>query len=431
MEDNKQKIVESRTVLVTLCTDNGRLSETEKSLAELERLVDTAGGVTVARLIQNKESPDVRTVIGSGKVAELRDLCQNNDISLAVFDIDLSPSQIRNLEDELEDVRVIDRSMLILDIFALHAVTGEGKLQVELAQLKYTAPRLTGKGTEMSRLGGGIGTRGPGESKLESDRRHMRRRIAALESELEILDKNRRTMRASRDKSGIAKVAIVGYTNAGKSTLLNRLTDAGILAEDKLFATLDPTTRKFELPGGESILLTDTVGFIRNLPHHLVKAFKSTLDEAVYADVLMILVDASDEEYPTQLRVTQELLGELGAAGKPTLYVFNKCDAGIACPPSAVINTNDEKHICISAKSGEGVAELSELLEEILHSGKTRATFIIPNAEQGALNTLYKNATVEDVEYGAEGVTVIAIVDSKTRGMLRKYDTEPPRREEE
>ena len=431
MEDNKQKIVESRTVLVTLCTDNGRLSETEKSLAELERLVDTAGGVTVARLIQNKESPDVRTVIGSGKVSELRDLCRNNDISLAVFDIDLSPSQIRNLEDELEDVRVIDRSMLILDIFALHAVTGEGKLQVELAQLKYTAPRLTGKGTEMSRLGGGIGTRGPGESKLESDRRHMRRRIAALESELEILDKNRRTMRASRDKSGIAKVAIVGYTNAGKSTLLNRLTDAGILAEDKLFATLDPTTRKFELPGGESILLTDTVGFIRNLPHHLVKAFKSTLDEAVYADVLMVLVDASDEEYPTQLRVTQELLSELGAAGKPTLYVFNKCDAGIACPPSAVINTNDEKHIRISAKSGEGVDKLAELLEEILHSGKTRATFVIPNDEQGALNILYKNATVENVEYGAEGVTAIAIVDSKTRGMLRKYDTEPPRREEE
>lgn len=430
MEDNKQKITESRTVLVTLCTDNDKLAETEKSLAELERLVETAGGVTVARLIQNKDAPDVRTVIGSGKVAELKELCRNNDISLAVFDIDLSPSQIRNLEDELE-VSVIDRSMLILDIFALHAVTGEGKLQVELAQLKYTAPRLMGKGTEMSRLGGGIGTRGPGESKLESDRRHMRRRITALENELEILDKNRRTMRASRDKSGIAKVAIVGYTNAGKSTLLNRLTDAGILAEDKLFATLDPTTRKFELPGGESILLTDTVGFIRNLPHHLVKAFKSTLDEAVYADVLMILVDASDEEYPSQLRVTQELLAELGAAGKPTLYVFNKCDAGIACPPSSVINTNDEYSVCISAKNGEGVDKLAELLETILHSGKTRATFIIPNAEQGALNILYKNATVENVEYGAEGVTVQATVDAKTRGMLRKYDIDPPRREEE
>ncbi len=430
MEDNKQ-IAQRRTVLVTLCTDNARLHETEKSLEELVRLVDTAGGETVARLIQNKDTPDVRTVIGSGKVAELREICKNNDISLAVFDIDLSPSQIRNLEDELEDVSVIDRSMLILDIFALHAVTGEGKLQIELAQLKYTAPRLTGRGTEMSRLGGGIGTRGPGESKLESDKRHIRRRITALENELEILDKNRRTMRVSRDKSGIAKVAIVGYTNAGKSTLLNRLTDAGILAEDKLFATLDPTTRKFELPGGESILLTDTVGFIRNLPHHLIKAFKSTLDEAVYADALIILVDASDEEYPTQLRVTQELLAELGAAGKPTLYVFNKCDAGMACPPSSVMNTNEELHVCISAKNGEGVDRLAELLEQILNSGKTRASFIIPNSEQSALNVLYKNATVESVDYGAEGVTVIATVDQKVRGMLRKYDTNPPVREED
>ena len=429
MEENKQKITESRTVLVTLCTDNARLSETEKSLAELERLVDTAGGIVVARLIQNKDTPDVRTVIGSGKVKELKEICEANEIDLAVFDIDLSPSQIRNLEDEL-DVSVIDRSMLILDIFALHAVTGEGKLQVELAQLKYTAPRLIGKGTEMSRLGGGIGTRGPGESKLESDKRHMHRRIAALEAELKVLDKNRRTMRAARDKSGIAKVAIVGYTNAGKSTLLNRLTDAGILAEDKLFATLDPTTRKFELPGGESILLTDTVGFIRNLPHHLVKAFKSTLDEAVYADVLMILVDASDEEYPTQLRVTQELLAELGAAGKPTLYVFNKCDRGMACPPSAVLNTDEEKTVCISAKSGEGVDELVETLENILHNGKTVATFLIPNAEQGALNILYKNATVEDMEYGADGVTVRATVDAKVRGMLRKYDQNPPKTEE-
>ena len=429
MEDNKQKITESRTVLVTICTDNARLSETEKSLAELERLVDTAGGIVVARLIQNKDTPDVRTVIGSGKVAELKEICKANDVTLAVFDIDLSPSQIRNLEDEL-DVSVIDRSMLILDIFALHAVTGEGKLQVELAQLKYTAPRLIGKGAEMSRLGGGIGTRGPGESKLESDKRHMHRRISALEAELKVLDKNRRTMRAARDKSGIAKVAIVGYTNAGKSTLLNRLTDAGILAEDKLFATLDPTTRKFELPGGESVLLTDTVGFIRNLPHHLVKAFKSTLDEAVYADVLMILVDASDEEYPTQLRVTQELLAELGAAGKPTLYVFNKCDRGIVCPPSAVLNTDEEKTVCVSAKNGEGVAQLVEMLEAILHNGKSVATFVIPNAEQGALNILYKNATVEDVEYGADGVTVRATVDAKVRGMLRKYDTNPPKTEE-
>ena len=240
----KQEIQNSRAVLVALCPDNDRAEEIEKSLDELARLLDTAGGEAVARLVQNKDTPDVRTVIGSGKVAELKSLCENNEIQLVVFDCELSPSQLRNLEEELDGPLVIDRSMLILDIFALHATTGEGKLQVELAQLKYTAPRLMGKGTEMSRLGGGIGTRGPGESKLESDRRHMKRRITALEEELAVLEKNRMTMRASRDRSGLCKVAIVGYTNAGKSTLLNRLTGAGILAEDKLFATLDPTTRK-------------------------------------------------------------------------------------------------------------------------------------------------------------------------------------------
>ena len=269
----------------------------EKSLDELERLLATAGGTVFARMTQSKEAPDPRTYIGSGKVTELADLCADNEIKLVVFDTELSPSQIRNLEDRLGNVTVIDRSMLILDIFALHAVTGEGKLQVELAQLKYTVPRLSGKGTELSRLGGGIGTRGPGESKLESDRRHIKRRIAALEAELEVLEKNRKTMRASRDKSNMPGIAIVGYTNAGKSTLLNYFTNAGILVEDKLFATLDPTTRKLELPCGEDVLLTDTVGFISRLPHHLVKAFKSTLDEAVYADILMIVIDASDPEY--------------------------------------------------------------------------------------------------------------------------------------
>ena len=428
----EEKIIkDSRAVLVSLCTDNSKLKEVETSLDELARLLDTAGGEEVARLIQNKDAPDVRTVVGSGKVAELKQICEANEVKLVVFDIDLSPSQIRNLENELGDVNVIDRSMLILDIFALHAVTGEGKLQVELAQLKYTAPRLMGKGSEMSRLGGGIGTRGPGETKLESDRRHLQRRITALENELEILDKNRRTMRASRDKSGITKVSIVGYTNAGKSTLLNRLTNAGILAEDKLFATLDPTTRKHELPGGETVLLTDTVGFIRNLPHHLIKAFKSTLDEAVYADILMILIDASDEEFPSQLGVTQQILGELGAADKPTIYVFNKCDRGMVCPPSAVINTDSENYICISAQNGNGVDELSELLESVVHQGTTRATFFIPNAEQGALNKLYSDATVESVDYGPDGVTVIAVVDAKVRGMLRKYDTEPPKNTDE
>ncbi len=413
----------TKAVLVGICTDDGDAEELEKSLAELERLLDTAGGVCFAKLIQNKDKPDPRTLIGSGKVRELASLCRGNDVELVVFDEELSPSQIRNLEDEIgDDIRVIDRSMLILDIFALHAVSREGKLQVELAQLKYTAPRLTGQGKDMSRLGGGIGTRGPGESKLESDRRHMKHRIVALEEELRALDKNRRTMRAARDRSGIPKIAIVGYTNAGKSTLLNRLTDAGILAEDKLFATLDPTTRKFELPSGESVLLTDTVGFIRKLPHHLIKAFKSTLDEASYADVLMIVLDVSDPEYRAQLDVTEKLLDELGASGKPTLYVLNKCDLGAASMPTIGVPAEHSWTVAVSARTGQGIDRLTELLQEVLHEGKRRVVFHIPNHEAGAVNTLYQNATVEDVEYGADGITVTAVVDQKVHGMLKRFD---------
>ncbi len=413
----------TKAILVGICTDDGDAEELEKSLAELECLLDTAGGVCFAKLIQNKDKPDPRTLIGSGKVRELASLCCGNDVELVVFDEELSPSQIRNLEDEIgDDVRVIDRSMLILDIFALHAVSREGKLQVELAQLKYTAPRLTGQGKDMSRLGGGIGTRGPGESKLESDRRHMKHRIVALEEELRALDKNRRTMRAARDRSGIPKIAIVGYTNAGKSTLLNRLTDAGILAEDKLFATLDPTTRKFELPSGESVLLTDTVGFIRKLPHHLIKAFKSTLDEASYADVLMIVLDVSDPEYRAQLEVTEKLLDELGASGKPTLYVLNKCDLGAASMPTIGVPAEHSWTVAVSARTGQGIDRLTELLQEVLHEGKRRVVFHIPNSEAGAVNTLYQNATVEDVEYGADGITVTAVVDQKVHGMLKRFD---------
>ena len=422
----------TKAILVGLCTGDGDADELEKSLDELERLLDTAGGVCVAKLIQNKDKPDPRTLIGSGKVRELSALCSLNAIELVVFDEELTPSQIRNLEEDLgEDVRVIDRSMLILDIFALHAVTREGKLQVELAQLKYTAPRLTGQGKDLSRLGGGIGTRGPGESKLESDRRHMRHRIVALEEELRTLDKNRQTMRAARDRSGVPKIAIVGYTNAGKSTLLNYLTDAGILAEDKLFATLDPTTRKFELPSGESVLLTDTGGFIRKLPHHLIKAFQSTLDEAVYADVLMIVIDASDPEYRAQLEVTERLLDELGASGKPTVYVLNKCDLGAVALPSIGVPAERSHMVAVSAKTGQGIDRLTALLQEILHDGKRTVVFHIPNNEGGALNTLYREATVEDVEYGATEMLVTAVVDARVHGMLRRFDPEWTAPEEE
>ena len=432
-KNNEEHI--SKAILVGIVTRENNAEEVEKELDELARLLDTAGGEEFARLIQNKDTPDPRTMIGSGKIAELAELCKNNGVKLVIFDAELSPSQIRNIEDDIgDDVRCIDRSMLILDIFALHATTGEGKLQVELAQLKYTAPRLIGKGTELSRLGGGIGTRGPGESKLESDRRHMKRRITALEEELRELEKNRMTMRASRDRSQIPQIAIVGYTNAGKSTLLNTLTDAGILAENKLFATLDPTTRKLKLPSGESVLLTDTVGFIRKLPHHLVKAFKSTLDEAVYADILMIVIDAHDDEARAQLDVTESLLAELGAAGKPTIYVYNKCDLGISSElPSYIANHEDPNRVvcAISAKSGEGVDTLLEKIETIIHAGKSRVTFVIPNSEQAALNILYKNANVESVDYGYEGVTVVAVVDQKIRGMLKKYDINKPQEVEE
>ena len=420
MPENKD-IIKDRAVLVGVVWGSETQESVDASLDELERLLETAGGTAVARLTQNKETPDVRTVIGSGKTAELAYLCACNDVTLAVFDCEMSPSQIRNVEDIVgEGVRVIDRSMLILDIFALHAVTGEGKLQVELAQLKYTAPRLIGRGTELSRLGGGIGTRGPGESKLETDRRHLMRRVRALENQIAEMDKNRRTMRAARDKSGIPEVAIVGYTNAGKSTLLNRLTDAGILAEDKLFATLDPTTRKFTLPCGEAVLLTDTVGFINKLPHHLIRAFRSTLEEACNADILMIIIDASDEHFRERLDVTENLLCELGASGKPTLYVFNKCDMGIR-DAGMLGREAKENTVYISALTGQGCEQMISRLESMVLEGKRRVTYVIPNSDAGALNTLYKNATVESVDYGAEGITVVALADSKARGMMRKY----------
>lgn len=394
--------------------------ECERSLDELESLLDTAGGEVFARIIQSKVNPDPRTCFGSGKLAELGELCRNNNIDVVIFDNDLSPAQIRNIENELGNTRVIDRSMLILDIFAKHAVTGEGKLQVELAQLKYTAPRLTGHGAQMSRLGGGIGTRGPGESKLESDRRHLRRRMEQLEYEIRELDKSRTTQRKARERSGIKKIAIVGYTNAGKSTLLNKLTGAGILAENKLFATLDPTTRKYTLPCGDEILITDTVGFIRRLPHHLIKAFKSTLDEAVFADILIILIDATDPEQDEKTAVCENLLTELGADGKPTLFVYNKCDL---LDNTLNPEKDDKNTLFISSHTGFGLDKLISRIEELIHEGKTNETFIIPNEKQGIISKMYEIMTVTDIEYGENNVTVKAVADSKGRGMFGEYMT--------
>ncbi len=421
-----------KSILVGLIRKGESLAALDASLDELEGLLKTAGGECIARLTQSKEAPDARTMIGSGKAAELAYLCECNDVTLVVFDCELSPSQIRNLEAILGDkVRVIDRSMLILDIFALHALTGEGKLQVELAQLKYTAPRLIGKGTELSKLGGGIGTRGPGESQLETDRRHLQRRIHSLEAQLAEMEKNRKTMRAARKRSGVPTVAIVGYTNAGKSTLLNYLTDAGILAEDKLFATLDPTTRKFELPCGETVLLTDTVGFIKKLPHHLVSAFHSTLEEATTADIILIIIDASDSAFEEQIAVTEELLVELDAADKPTLYVFNKCDRGFTTPTDFSKYASRENTVCISALTGQGTEALVAKLEAIVTEQSRRVTYFIPNTDGGALNTLYRVATVENVEYGNDGMTVTALADARARGMLKKYAVDDVEEEKE
>lgn len=412
------KTVPARAVLVSLMQKGGDEREQEASFAELARLCDTAGAEVVAQMVQMKDSPDPRTLIGSGKVAELRELCAGNDVNTVVFDGELSPSQIRNLEDDLGgDIRVIDRSMLILDIFALHAVTGEGKLQVELAQLGYTVPRLQGKGSELSRLGGGIGTRGPGESQLETDRRHVKRRMDMLKEQIAEMAKNRSVQHAQRERSGIFKVAIAGYTNAGKSTLLNRLTGAGILSEDKLFATLDPTTRKFTLPDGEEILLTDTVGFIRHLPHHLIEAFKSTLEEVCYADAILVMIDASDPEADSQLDVTENLISELGAGDKPILYVYNKCDKVSECMPKTPVDNS----VCVSAITGDGLDDLIAKISEIAKQGKRECLFEIPNNKLGLINTLYENATVLNVEYGENGATVDAIVDQKTFGMLKTY----------
>ena len=414
----KNNICSSSVVLAAVLLDGEDERAFESSLAELERLTDTAGGTVVGKLIQRLDTPNAASVIGSGKLKELADMCKALEADTVVFDRELSPSQIRNIDEALDGVVVIDRTMLILDIFALHAVTGEGKLQVELAQLKYSAPRLCGKGVEMSRLGGGIGTRGPGESKLESDRRHIKRRIHALEEALDELDRTRKTMRAARDRSAKARIAVVGYTNAGKSTLLNRLTGAGVLVQDKLFATLDPTTRRFSLPNREDVLITDTVGFISNLPHQLVKAFKSTLDEAVFADILMIVCDASDVECAEKLEVTRETLSSLGAGDKPVLLVYNKCDAA---DPESVPNDADPNTVFISAISGRGIDELSEKLQRIVSEGRTNETFNIPSTELSALNLLYKEAVVLDVTYTETGATVNALVDARVKGMLSRF----------
>ena len=375
------------------------------SIDELEELAHTAGAEVFAKLIQKRDKADNATYLGGGKLYELKNICDENDIDLLIFDGELTPSQQRNIEN-ITDVRVIDRTMLILDIFALNARTGEGKLQVELAQLKYSLPRLGGKGTELSRLGGGIGTRGPGESKLESDRRHIRRRINALENQLETLSKRRLLLRERRKKNAVTTVAIVGYTNAGKSTLLNALTNAGVLAENKLFATLDPTARAIRLPDGNEVMLIDTVGFISRLPHFLVEAFKSTLEEATSADILIILTDASDPECEAQLEVTKEILKELNGEEKPIITVYNKCD--IADSYLLPITKNTVK---ISALKGIGINSLLECIAENMPTTKKRVLLLLPFNVGSLAGEIRKTSRILKEEYRPEGVFFDAIVD--------------------
>lgn len=389
---------------------------TEESMAELAELAKTAGAEVLAVVIQNKAELESGTYMGEGKLQEIQNVIPELEIDCIIFDDELSPVQLRNVTDML-GVKVLDRSMLILDIFAMRAKSGEGKLQVELAQLKYRLPRLRGLGTVMSRTGAGIGTRGPGETKLETDRRHIHRRISALEDELKELKKHRDLLRSRRKKDGVVTAALVGYTNAGKSTLLNALTDAEVFAENKLFATLDPTSRAFVLEDNRQILLVDTVGFIRKLPHHLVEAFKSTLEEAVVADLLIHVVDAANPEYEQHIRVAEEVLSEIGALGKPEILVYNKCDL---C--GEVVNVPaDTTVVHISAKSGEGLEELVEKISDIAPGKKQRIKVCIPYNEGALASSLYAQQKVLSQTHMENGTEMELLADSRTYEALRRF----------
>ena len=373
--------------------------DAETSIDELEELAHTAGAEVRGKLIQRRDHVEAATFVGYGKLAEIIFFCENNDVDLLIFDSELTPSQQRNLE-KLTKVRVIDRTMLLLDIFASRARTSEGKLQVELAQLRYSLPRLMGQGQQLSRLGGGIGTRGPGESKLESDKRHIRRRIQKLEEELRQLEKRRTMLRSRREKDGVIAVAIVGYTNAGKSTLMNALTDAGVLTENKLFATLDPTSRALVLPDGRQVMLVDTVGLVRRLPHKLVEAFKSTLEEAATATVILNVCDASDEHANEHLEVTKKLLSELGCENKPIISVMNKCDkVGDLYAMPTFRNT-----VMISALEQKGLDQLLQAICDALPQTIREVKLLIPFQNGGEAARLREDGCVLEEEYRPDGL---------------------------
>ena len=399
-------------ILVGVETGKDRM---EESLSELEELLETAGGETVGRVIQNLESINKATYVGKGKVGEIRELAEELGADGIVCDDELSPAQLSNLKDEL-DIKVLDRTLVILDIFAAHAQTSEGKLQVELAQLKYRSSRLTGLGKNLSRLGGGIGTRGPGESKLESDRRAIRERVSQLRSEIEKVESSRETLRKHRMSDGIPVIAIVGYTNAGKSTFLNKITDAGILAEDKLFATLDPTTRNLKIPDGEEVLFTDTVGFISKLPHNLVDAFKSTLEEAKYADLILHVADASNPEVDEQMKVVYRTLEELKVTGKPVITFLNKQDK--LEKERIIKDIKADAIVKGSAKTGEGIDELLSKITEILREGKVLIDTVLSYADTSKISVIRKKGQLLSEEYEGDGIKVKAYVPKAVAGQL-------------
>ena len=401
------EIGEQQERVILFAASTNASDDTEESAEELRELVKTAGAETVGVVIQNRENIHPGTYLGKGKIQELKEMVWESGATGVVCDDELSPAQLKNLEDAL-DTKVMDRTMIILDIFAARAKTREGKIQVELAQLRYRAVRLVGLRNSLSRLGGGIGTRGPGETKLEVDRRRIHERISQLKSELQDVERHRDVVRKQREQSGTLTAAIVGYTNAGKSTLLNKLTGAGILAEDKLFATLDPTTRALTLPGGEKVLLTDTVGFIRKLPHHLVEAFKSTLEEARYCDVLLHVVDCSNPQMDMQMHVVYETLRRLDIKDKEIITVFNKVDRPDA--DTACRDMSADYKVKLSAKTGEGIGELLDLFAVILRNRRIYFEKVFAYRDAGRIQTIRKSGQLLSEEYQDDGIHVKAYV---------------------
>ena len=401
------EIGEQQERVILFAASTNASDDTEESVEELRELVKTAGAETVGAVIQNRENIHPGTSLGKGKIQELKEMVWESGATGVVCDDELSPAQLKNLEDAL-DTKVMDRTMIILDIFAARAKTREGKIQVELAQLRYRAVRLVGLRNSLSRLGGGIGTRGPGETKLEVDRRRIHERISQLKSELQDVERHRDVVRKQREQSGTLTAAIVGYTNAGKSTLLNKLTGAGILAEDKLFATLDPTTRALTLPGGEKVLLTDTVGFIRKLPHHLVEAFKSTLEEARYCDVILHVVDCSNPQMDMQMHVVYETLRRLDIKDKEIITVFNKVDRPDA--DTACRDMSADYKVKLSAKTGEGIEELLDLFAIILRNRRIYFEKVFAYRDAGRIQTIRKSGQLLSEEYQDDGIHVKAYV---------------------